>query len=45
MTEQKMIDIIFEEEKNLWRKLKICKQVKGDDDELTEVIRYQWSAI
>ena len=45
MTKQEMIDIIFDEEKNLWVKFKICRQLKGDDDKLTIAIRYQWSAI
>lgn len=44
MDKNQIIDIILMEEKNLWRKLKICEQVKGDD-KLTEIIRSQWSAI
>lgn len=45
MRKQEMIDIIFDEEKNLWVKFKICRQLKGDDDKLTIALRYQWSAI
>ena len=45
MRKKEMIDLILEEEKNLWRKLKLSIQVRGYDDKVTGAIRNQWCAI
>lgn len=45
MKQEKMIDIILEEEKNLWYELKSYIEMFGYDDKVTKAARNQWFAI